>query len=295
MARRKRTTAQDRADARRRKKELKADEKAIEYKLRQLIDDKATRIDAIPDDAWDDAEANEPLNESVPGVVYDESIAILGEARDWRAAVNNLSDVGRLVHLAGRMDGVDEEQIRTELLRIRRTSYESELSIQAGRVGCPGRSGMLTAGPSLSALNEMSVRDAGSMVNTYNYTLATRIQAVRDETPTANRHVYAYRISGFMNAKVTDKSSVSAGYADSTARSMAQQDFYSFNSASMGTAQLEPRAAVCPICRGWSNRGEVLMPVALNNPPPYHPRCPHFWRTNPQKVARDECPNLWMG
>ena len=295
MARRKRTTAQDRADARRRKKELKAHKAAFEYKLVQLIADKTARIDAIPDEAWDDAEANEPLDEQAPRVVYDSSVAMFAEARDWQAAVDNLSDVGRLVHLAGRMDSVDEEQIRTELLRIRRTAYESELSVQAGRVGCEGQRGMLTSGPSLSALNDMSAKDAASVINTYNYTLATRIQAVRDETPRANRHTYAKRLGDFMNTKTTDKSSVAAGYADSTARSMAQQDFYSFNASLMGSARLEPLDAVCPICIGWINRGDVPMNVALNNPSPYHPRCVHLWVTNPQKVPKDECKNLWMG
>ena len=63
----------------------------------------------------------------------------------------------------------------------------------------------------------------------------------------------------------------------------------------MGYAVLEPRTAVCPVCQGWIERGEVPLRVAMNHPPPYHFRCPHLFVTYPELVAQDDCPLLWMG
>ena len=68
----------------------------------------------------------------------------------WPAAVDDLSDVGKLVHLAYRQDSVDQEQQALRLLRVRREAYEQELTLQASRVGCPGKVGRLGAGPTLS-------------------------------------------------------------------------------------------------------------------------------------------------
>ena len=75
---------------------------------------------------------------------------------DWQAVVEKMTNVQRMVHLAMRYDVYDEERIRSDLLKERRRAYEDELTIQAGRVGCPGRSGRLSNGAILSQLYEMS-------------------------------------------------------------------------------------------------------------------------------------------
>ena len=72
--------------------------------------------------------------------------------RDWRVVVDEASNVMRLVHLAGRKDPFDVEEMRGRLLKRRQQLYEDELAVQAGRVGCPNRRGRLTTGPSLKAL-----------------------------------------------------------------------------------------------------------------------------------------------
>lgn len=295
MARRKRTTTQDKADIRKRAKEQRRYERDVQFTLQKLNADKLVRIEGIPDADWQQAVDSEPIEEAKPLPDPPDFITQLIERREWRPVVDALSDVGRLVHLAGRMDGVDEEAIRVELLRVRRDAYESELTIQAGRVGCLGMQARLTSGPSLSALNEMSKDDATSIVNTYNYDLAVKVAQIRQETPTANRYTYRKRLEEYIEQRTANKTPVVTQYAASTARSLAQQDFYAFNSALMGTAHLEPLEAVCPVCQGWVNRGEVPLPVALNNPGPYHARCPHGWVTSSQRVAQAECPSLWMG
>jgi len=287
MPKRRRKTAQDRADERRRMRDLKRIERAIADRLSLALKDKIRRIEAISDATWNaavDGESPEELKETD-----------IAERREWPPLVEQLSNVGRLVHLAARMDPIDEEQIRTELLRARRDAYESELEIQAGLVGCLGQRARLTSGPSLTTLNDMSQRDAVSIVNTYNYDLAVRIAAIQQEAPTANRHVYAYRLRSWFGERNKQKKPVIAMYTANTARTLAQQDFYQFNRALMGTAHLEPLDAVCPVCIGWVKRGEVPMQVALNNASPFHNLCPHLWVTNPVRVPKDECPNLWMG
>jgi hypothetical protein len=216
--------------------------------------------------------------------------------REWQPVVqgDDFSDVMRLVHLAMRETAVDVEQMRGELLKQRVVAYESELGIQAERVGCPGRRGRLTTGESLTLLNDESRADAESIVNTYNADMAIAIQAIRNETPTANRYVYAKRLEEWNDKRAKWKEAQIQQYTTGTARALAQQDFYRYNDQ-IGVAVLAPKDAVCPVCQGWIRRGEVPLREAMNNPPPYHVNCPHLWGTKPNKVAREECPMLWMG
>jgi len=213
---------------------------------------------------------------------------------DWTALVAQMSNVQKLVHLAMRRDPLDEDRIRTELLQQRRRAYEDELMIQAARVGCPGRSARLENGAVLTALNEMCERDAVSIANTYNYRLGGAIRRIFEEVPTANRHVYAKRLQVWEAERDEWKVYQIAEYTEGSTRAIAQSDFYRFNGA-FGTAVLEPVEAVCPVCQGWVARGEVPLREATNNPPPYHPNCPHGWRTMPERVAEEDCPLLWMG
>jgi len=214
--------------------------------------------------------------------------------RRWEGIVDSLSPVQKLVHLAVRLDVVEEERIRGELLKMRRRAYEDELTIQARRVGCPSRRGRLTAGPSLTALNDMSRIDAASIANTFNYDVAIAIENIGIEVPTANRNVYVKRLSEWEARRDRWKSAQIAQYAEGTARSLAQADFAEFNDLE-GYAVLLPKAAVCPVCIGWVKRGQVPLKVAMNNPSSFHPMCPHIWETRAGQVPKLACPDLWMG
>lgn len=216
------------------------------------------------------------------------------KAREWGPRVDQLSDVGRLVHLAMRMTVDDVDRLKGELTKTRRLAYEDELTIQAGRVGCRGRRGRLTTGPSLTALSEESQRDAESIVNTYNYDLAVAIEHIRAERPTANRHVYAHRLREWDAKRAAWKSGQIQEYSIGTARALAQQDFYRYNNLT-GYARLVPEEAVCPVCVGWVRKGEVDLREAQNHPPPYHVNCPHVWETYPGQVPPRECGDLWVG
>jgi len=215
---------------------------------------------------------------------------------DPQAIIDELSAVQRLVFGWARYDESDAEWMRVELYTARREAYADELEIQAARVGCAKRKARVTNTGVLEELNRLSERDAKSIVNTYNYYLAKQLIAIREQNIRGNRYYYAAKLRDWDAHYWQAKDKQVATQTDGSARAKAQQDFYRFMFRGMfGTAKLEPRTAVCPVCKGWIKRGVVPLRVALNNPPPYHVGCPHTWDTRPGKVAEDDCPLLWMG
>lgn len=214
--------------------------------------------------------------------------------KDWQIEVEKLSNVQKLVHLAMRMDPIDQQELAAELLKARRRAYEDELNIQAAKVGCSKRRARLRNNASLSELSQMSRRDAESIVATYNYDLAAAIKKIGQEHPRANRNTYAKYLREWHNRRAEWKSAQIAAYTDRSARAQAFMDFYRFNLV-QGYASLYPRDAVCPVCQGWINRGDVDIEEARLHPPPYHLNCPHYWRTRVEKLAQVDCAELWMG
>lgn len=215
-------------------------------------------------------------------------------ALDWQTPITQSPDVVKLVHLALRWDAWDMEEWRVKLLKTRRSTYDAELTAQAAKVGCPGRIGRLGNNTILNQLNQDSLQDAQSIVNTYNFDLYSKIMSIRAEHPKANRYHYESYIREWAAERAKSKDKQINQYTVNSARSKAQADFYANNSG-FGTATMQPRQSVCPVCGGWIARGEVPLRIATNNPPPYHVNCPHTWLTRPDKVAKEECPLLWMG
>ena len=203
--------------------------------------------------------------------------------------------VQRLVFFAAQRGPIKEDLQRVTLLDMRRKSYESELSIQAQHVGCPGRVGRLTNVGITEQLNDDSARDAASITNTYNYFLAAEILRAGEANPRGGALYYARAIRDWQPTYWAYKDEQINVTTKQSARSVAMENFYSRNGGAMGTAKLEPRTAVCPVCQGWIDRGTVPLRVALSHPPPYHPGCPHVWNTKPDHIAKEDCPNLWMG
>ena len=222
---------------------------------------------------------------------------------DPQSIVNTMTPVQRLVYEVVNYDNVDVRRLEAEIFDIRRLAFNDELEIQASAVGCPNRRGNLTNQEILNALDLASTLDAGSVANTYNYFMALEIIRIGEEKPDATRAYYAERLSKWDTSYWLYKDGVVALYADQSARALAQQEFHARNKRALDmagavliTARLEPRTAVCPICQGWINRGAVGIFVALNNPPPYHQNCPHFWSIRPGVIlAAPGCLVLWMG
>lgn len=192
---------------------------------------------------------------------------------DWGQLVSQLTNVQKLVHLAARRDPVDTDAVRTTLLREMRRVYEAELTDMAARIGCRGRRGRLSNGPILTELNEQAKQWAEGINNTYNYDLGSAIRTIATDAPRANRHVYAKRLGEWDSNRAAFKNPQIAQNSEGWARSKAQQDFRIHNPVT-GTAELMPKAAVCPICQGIVARGEIPLQEALRGPsPPYHPNC----------------------
>lgn len=223
-------------------------------------------------------------------------------AGDWRTLVagDEFTDVMKLVHLAYRMTIVEEESMRSTLLKSRKRAYEQELSALAASLGCK-RQGRLTGGPALQALNQSSKDDARSMTRTYNWDLAVAILAIKRENPRSNRNTYARRLNTWDANRSLWKSKQASMWAVLDATSAAQAAFLDLNTNVTGTAKLVgPNPAAEPLCQGWLNRGDVPAKVARANPSPFHPNCPHPWQYTLKRISSigtqaNFCAGLWMG
>jgi hypothetical protein len=213
---------------------------------------------------------------------------------DWRVIVAAMLLLYRLVHQAARQEEEYTKSLQAELLRERIRFYEDELTVQAARVGCPGRKGHLTNEAIRGELNELCRRDAESIANTYNRDLAAAIARIGKDAPGASRAEFRQRLEAWESKRASWKNPQIALYTEMSARSLAQQHFYERNHIT-GTAVLRPERAVCPVCIGWVQRGPVPLDEAERHPAPYHVNCPHYWLTMPNKVAPERCSELWMG
>lgn len=214
-----------------------------------------------------------------------------------RREIEKLSPVGQLVHLAMRYNIDTEEALRSSMLKERRRIYEEELNSLAIQVGCTGaRRARVTSGPVLTALNDASKIEAASITRTYNRDLARAIAAVRAETPTANRYVYARRLSAWDETRQQWKTPQIGMHVRTSAIQQAQADFRRFNNVRGAQARMVPRVGVCPICQGLINMGWVDASVADANPAPIHVGCPHTWEWRKlDRLTPTECQDLWLG
>ena len=273
-------------------KRNKQEDKRLEESLKESIkglteaisnEDGYKRLEQISDSDWDQAQDEDKGRRPRRAI----------KGRDWQTVVKGMTNVQKLVHLAMRQDSVDEERIRTELLKVRRRAYEDEITNQAARVGCK-KTGLLGNNDSLTALNDASKEDAAGIVNTFNFDLAASVINISTENPKANRKTFVKRLGEWEEKRTEWKSNQIAMFTEGSARSMAQSDFMDRNDID-GYAELQPETAAEEICQGWINRGQVPMKEALNNPPPYHGNCPHRFRTYPNQATKQECEDLWIG
>ncbi|MFH1567740.1 MAG: hypothetical protein ABIL09_07040 [Gemmatimonadota bacterium] len=229
------------------------------------------------------------------------AVAAVREPRDWKALIEGMTDVQRLVHLGFRWDPLDEQVWRNDLLRDNRQTYEETLREEVRTLGCgdPGHV-QIGAGPELKGIAKHADRYGKGIVNTYNYDLARAIMQIGAETPTANRHVYAYRLQQWGQMREQRKT-VEIGETESSwAVNQAKADFHRLNNLSeaMTGAEVRPFNTQCPVCaeyvagNPYDSVSDAYNKVSL----PAHPRCPHHIEAiMSRKLTPDECQELWLG
>lgn len=223
---------------------------------------------------------------------------------EWQALLDDMSPVQSLVHMAGRMGADDQERIADQIFDSARTAYRDAIQEEINKWGCAGLSAVVPeAGPELSALRARADWAAESIVGTYNYELAREIVAIGKQVPTANRHVYAYRLfymegswdGGYWQDKATEVAQIET----MTAINAAIADFYFRNDLEPQMVMIEPQVAVCDICKAmvdgnpWDSVEEVNRLFVFQP----HPGCPHHLDvvSGGQRLSPQQCFDLWVG
>lgn len=222
---------------------------------------------------------------------------------DWRQLVDEMSDVQKLVHLTARMQDADVTEIGDRLFKEGREAYREGLNAEIRRWGCTDRAIVPTAGPELSAIRERADFAAESITGTYNFNLAKEILRIGEDTPKANRNVYAFRLfkAGdswdklYWDRKKTEVAQVET----MTMINASTADFYARNGDLLQPeANVIPQLAVCPICQAmidgnpWPSVDEVYRQFDV----PPHLNCPHYVEAvATRRLSLDECRQLWVG
>ena len=97
---------------------------------------------------------------------------------EWEPLLQNMSAAQRMIHAQARLDSVDVQRIRAELLALRLQAFNDEIMLQAEALGYPDQRGDLTDEYLLAELDAQSERDAESIANTFNYFLAVGLLAL---------------------------------------------------------------------------------------------------------------------
>lgn len=208
--------------------------------------------------------------------------------------VGELSNVGRLVHLAFRYDTVMQKEISDQLFKSMRQQYEGELTRLAAGSGC-NRVGLLGPGVELTRIRQVANEHAESIVNTFNSDIAREISRIRADTPTANRNTYASRLLNWETQRAQWKDPQIAMMSYQFAAQAAKEDFFSNNLVD-AMVIARPRTAAEPECQRLVNLGEQPIEIIYRHPFPLHLNCPHEWvKIRMQQLDQFDCNDLWLG
>lgn len=217
--------------------------------------------------------------------------------------VGELSPVGKLVYLAAQMDPDEAAEWADKVFDMRRTAFEGAMSAELARFGCGGE-GRLTTGPELKALRDGANQVGAGIANTYNYWLARQIQQIREDVPTANRHVYANRLfysDGNWAAGYWEQRADMIGATEtSEGANRGLEAFYRNNEGFLDYAGAEvvPYPTVCSVCASYVEGNPYKSMEDLYNKCmlPAHPYCPHIGvPTDVKPMSRQQCAELWRG
>jgi hypothetical protein len=217
--------------------------------------------------------------------------------------VGDMSQVQKLVYLAGQMDSFEAGEWADEVFDMRRHAYESAIEAELALYGCGGKA-YATTGPELRKMRQEANTVGAGIANTYNYWLAREIVAIGEDTPTANRHVYAHRLfyaeDNWAGSYWAGKQEVIGATETASGANWGLESFYRNNGGSLddGGAEVVPYPTVCPVCASYVEGNPYKSMEDLYNKCmlPAHPHCPHFGTPiDPKRLSAGECAELWRG
>lgn len=178
-------------------------------------------------------------------------------------------------------------------------TFVSELSTMLSRFGCGHRAPYLTDTLLIKSIEDFAATSAESITNTYNFALARRLLSLDASKVTKT----IVELRSWRKKRLIWKKKQIDQWTIGTAKKVAAKEFVERNKFlldfSKAEARLFPRKAKEPICMGWSKRGWFPMLEAIDNAPPYHLNCPHYFKYRGVKmdaVSRLKvCPRLWIG
>lgn len=236
--------------------------------------------------------------------LWDSSYEERATESQWKSVVAKMTDVQKKVHLAGRRDKLDQKDLADRLFRESRETYKQTLQDELNKWGCSGQKAVTPdKGRELSAIRERADWAAESIANTYNFELAKEIVRIGQDTPTANRNVYAYRLyyskASWDGAYWKEKATQVSQIETMTTVNAATADFYARNGDRLApTANIVPFQAVCPICQELVANNPYKTPDEAYNASvlPVHVGCVHRVEVvPPERLSQSECKSLWAG
>lgn len=236
--------------------------------------------------------------------VIQKSLCKRATEADWRPLVDAMTDVQRLVHLGGRMDQADRDEFQKRRFDQARETWKQAMQQEVNRWGCAGTKALPpSGGQELSDIKDRTDFAADSVTGTYNLNLAKEIIRIGQDTPTANRHVYAYRLfytPGGWDARYWAAKEVEVAQNESMVHiNAAIEAFYNRNGD-----LLQPEANVVPftaaeeVCQGIvdGNPYRSVQVVYQKFDLPVHPNCPHTAQAVADKrLSPSVCRELWVG
>jgi hypothetical protein len=237
-----------------------------------LAEEKAKAVEDITDEEWDDAEAT----------LLSASRLLLYTPADLRALEAQMTPVQRLVFLRSAWDSTDWGRIGDGIHDGNLDTARSTLADLGRRLWGADFDRTVTIDDSAlqAELRALAVDAASSAVLTRNVEMARQILAIRRDTPTANRFVYASRLRRWDADRAKWKGQqISLREEGRTVENVTRR-FLANNRGITGQFVVEPATWAIPVCKfdciGAVQGGPYdLTDWAALDSFPRHPNCPH--------------------
>lgn len=194
--------------------------------------------------------------------------------------------------------GSDEKaQVESDLLDTFKNSYQTQLQVEANKYGS-NKTARPPSGSSLNELKNTAQRDAGSIADTYNRELRSKVEQLYDMNPRGNQRYFAANLDAWSKDRQKFKSQQIAVNTEQVASDMASRDFRDKNRAILGKTYYayDGAAPVSDECKSRFGAGIVDENFVDEHPTPAHIGCPHKWgQVKVKKLSPADLADLWVG